>query len=80
MQRRSFLQTVGASAPTLALVGTASGAAVSEKFTPIDLGEYFNASSIDFGPRDRMKVRNLPHTQDGLIRTLGGPQQIQDDL
>jgi hypothetical protein len=77
MQRRSFLQTVGASAPTLAVVGTASGAAGAEKFTPLDLGKYFNASSVDFGPRDRARVRNLPHTQDGLIRTLGGSQQIR---
>ena len=77
MQRRSFLQTVGASAPTLALVGTASGASTSEKFTPIDLGGYFNASSMDFGPRNSAKEWDLPHSQDGLIRTLGGLQQIQ---
>lgn len=64
--RWKFLQTVGASVPTLALMledpSTAGGPgaepaweAASKKFTPLDLRHYFNATAADFGPRERVK-------------------------
>jgi len=74
MKRRSFLQSVGAGAPTLKLMGTA--AAGPEKFAPIDLARHFNASPKDFGPRDRMRVRNSPQFQDGLIHPPAGEQAL----
>jgi len=52
--RRAFLQAVGGTATTLAALApeaAAASAGASAKFTPVDLGSFFNASPADFGPR-----------------------------
>ncbi len=78
MNRRSFLQTAGAAAPTLELVQDAAGAAAEPvKFTPIELDRHFNASARDFGPRPAARGLNAPSIQDDLIHALGGAQQLQ---
>jgi hypothetical protein len=43
-------------------------AAPAEKFTPVELDRYFNASPKEFGPRDPMQ---------GLIQPLAGEQEIR---
>ena len=82
--RRSFLQTVGASAPTLSLVldRQASGDAVappatSEKSTPVDLGRLFNASPRDFGPHEQARWLGGEIASDGLLRTPAGQQTLR---
>ena len=82
--RRSFLQTVGVTAPTLSLVleraasaGQASAPALSEKSTPVDLGRFFNASSRDFGPREQARRLGGEIAGDGLLRTPAGRQTLR---
>ena len=82
--RRSFLQTVGVTAPTLSLVleraasaGQASAPALSEKSTPVDLGRYFNASSRDFGSREQARRLGGEIAGDGLLRTPAGRQTLR---
>jgi hypothetical protein len=77
--RRSFLQTVGAGTPTLSLVleRAASQNPVlppvrSEKFSPIDLTAFFNASSRDFGPREQVRSLGGKSHSDRLLRTPAG--------
>jgi hypothetical protein len=48
------------------------------KFTPIDLGPYFNTSSAGFGPRERARqMGGLDGPQGDLVRTPGGKQELQ---
>lgn len=86
--RRKFLQTMGATLPTLtAMVDgrlarareaeAPSPETVATKFTPIDLDRHFNASSTDFGPRERARVLSGDSAHDGLIRLPGGKQILQ---
>lgn len=75
MKRRSFLQA-GAGAPAVQLVKT-QGAPAKEKFTPIPLARYYNASARDFGPRPWTRNINPPEVKDDLIHTLGGTQQMR---
>ncbi len=86
--RRSFLQTVGATVPTLTMLkkganikhtGTSRSTVLpAEKFTPIDLNPYFNASAKDFGPREMARKRlHGDSARDGLIRTPWGRQNLQ---
>jgi hypothetical protein len=86
--KREFLRTVGVSVPTLAVIAQPSGTAfrtsmpsrndaVSEKFTPIDLSPYFNASPREFGPRERAKEIGGECARDGLIRVPTGRKALQ---
>jgi hypothetical protein len=86
--RRNFLQTVGAGVPTLKLMlegangGAGQGPGPSpkfdaEKFTPIELGRYFNASPADFGPREPAKGLGGEAAKDGLLRTPAGEQNFR---
>jgi hypothetical protein len=83
--RRDFFRTLGASVPTLTLLPGAAaapkgpssvGAPTSEKFTPIDLGPYFNLSSREFGPREQARAFSSDSLRDGLIRTPAGAQNL----
>ncbi len=86
--RRNFLQSVSAGIPTLSIVldGARGGAAppaggqvpprVSANFTPVDLIQFFNCSSQDFGPRERAKGMGDETARDGLIRLPGGHQEF----
>ncbi len=86
--RRTFLQTLSTAVPTLKLMtrGTTSRAnspaglsaeTTSAKFTRVDLGRYFNASSIDFGPRERARELSGDAACDGLIRTPVAEQTLR---
>src|SRR5205823_2548845 len=44
----------------------------SGKFTPLPLDRYFNASSKQFGPRERARQSLQASSEDGLIRTPSG--------
>jgi hypothetical protein len=81
--RRSFLRTIGVSVPLLSLVG--EGAYLdaqqqgvspqgydSDKFTPLDLSQYFNASPRSFGPRAQAREMGT----DELIRTPAGERNF----
>jgi hypothetical protein len=74
LSRRTILQAVGASAPTLQTVGGAAsqGCGDGAKFTPIELSQYFNTSSAAFGPRQSAR-----RSADGLIHSLGGKRDIR---
>ena len=85
--RREFLLTVGA-APTISLMeGEPSGALrpvpqpqagdVDRKFTPIDLSAYFNASSQEFGTREKAMLIGGESAKDSLIRVPGGKRDMQ---
>lgn len=73
MDRRSFLQSAGAAAPTLQLVA----AEADERFTPIRLETLYNASARDFGPRPAARGLNPPEVDDSLIHTLGGERRLR---
>lgn len=86
--RRDFLRTGSVVVPTLKrmLAGDAaapvgqdeSGSpADPDKFAPVELSSYFNASSSDFGPRDRARDMGGPSKQDGLIHTPSGKQNFR---
>jgi hypothetical protein len=82
--RRSFLQTVGASAPTLSLVldRQASGEPLRApgppgKSSPIDLGRFFNASPRDLGPREQARWLGGESADDGLLRLPAGEQALR---
>jgi len=86
--RRQFLLTAGGVAPTISLVSregmgktqTAQGndsEDVAEKYTPVDLRDYFNASSRQFGPRVRARELKEKSERDGLIRVLGGKRRLR---
>lgn len=89
VSRREFLLTVGATAPTISLMeGGASGGApgptpaadardANGKFTPVDLGAYFNSSSQEFGPRERAALIGGDSAKDSLIRVPGGKRDLQ---
>jgi len=83
--RRTLLQMAAAGVPTLTFLprGTASASGcrvadswqtAQQKFTPIDLHPYFNASSVDFGAREKAKGLTGESANDGLIRMPGGNQ------
>ncbi len=72
LARRGFLKGVGAS-PVLQVVGSAAADATHPDFTPVDLTRYFNASAVDFGPREPIRFR----AADGLVRTPGGSRQFR---
>ena len=83
-KRRSFLQLAGAGVPAFRLLQEDTAEASAEepktgagksttKFSSVDLGDYFNASPSDFGPRSRAK----PFSRDGLIRTPLGKQKLR---
>jgi len=85
--RRSFLQTVSGTLPTLTLIGQRSSvdAAATQlpdkigaaKFTPLDLASHFTAASADFGPREKAKGLSSDSKGDGLIRMPGGTQTFR---
>jgi hypothetical protein len=86
--RRKFLQTVGATVPTLTLLskGTASAAdegpgesdqSTTPKFTPIDLSRYFSCSPTDYGPQEHAMKMSGDTGKDGLIRMPAGQQNLQ---
>jgi hypothetical protein len=82
--RRSFLQTVGASAPTLSLVlqrqadlQVADPPLPSDKSSPIDLRRLFNASSHDLGSRDEFRRLGGDCGEDGFLRTPSGRQALR---
>jgi hypothetical protein len=88
VSRREFLVTVGATAPTLSLMGSkASGTEgsaaepeapdASGKFTPIDLSSYFNSSSQEFGTREKAAMIGGDSVKDSLIRVPGGKRDLQ---
>lgn len=88
VSRREFLATVGATAPTLSLMGSkasgpegsAAGPEVpdaSGKFTTIDLTSYFNSSSQEFGARDKAAMIGGDSAKDSLIRVPGGKRDLQ---
>jgi hypothetical protein len=84
--RRTFLKAVTL-VPTVTLAvngatpsltsSVANTESFSEKFTPIDLAPYFNASPINFGPRDRAKELGGDSAHDGLIRTPAGVKNLR---
>ena len=86
--RREFMVRVATSVPTINLVAYSAGSAAqaddtgslapSSKFTPVDLSARFNASSRDFGSRDRAKAfLGGECAKDGLTRTLRGKRRLQ---
>ena len=87
--RREFFWRVGAGVPALSLAAHIASAATesvmdaeavsaSSKFTPIDLSQFFNASSEDLGPRDRARVFiGGEAAKDGLVRALSGKRLLQ---
>ena len=86
--RRSFLQTVGASVPTLTMLAGGmrcpAGAdekdthqSASMKFTPIDLSRVFNCSAKEYGPQEQAMGMGGVTGKDGLIRTPAGRQNFQ---
>ena len=86
--RREFLVTVGATAPTISLIGSKASAAegaaagpaapdASGKFTPIDLSSYFNSSSREFGTREKAAMIGGDAAKDSLIRVPGGKRDLQ---
>jgi hypothetical protein len=86
--RRRFLETMGASVPTLKLMlkGAHAGAGQaatsdmkfdSKKFTPIDLGRCFTASPSSFGARERAKGLGGDSARDGLVRVPTGDQDFR---
>src|SRR6266480_3606382 len=77
--RRDFLQTLSSGVPTLALIARQTnirvaetegvgGPPTSEKFTPIDLSRYFDASPAQFGERDEARQLSGESARDGLDR------------
>ena len=88
LSRREFLRTVGSTGPTITLMdGEARGAPrtapqkeagdASGKFTPIELGPYFNASAQDFGTREKAALIGGESAKDSMIRVPGGKQNTQ---
>jgi hypothetical protein len=86
--RRKFIQTVGASVPTLSLLVGGTQSIGSEgmlersqfsatKFTPIDLSAYFNCSPADYGPQEQAKRLSGASGNDGMVRTPAGRQNFQ---
>jgi hypothetical protein len=49
----------------------------SNKFAPIDMSAYFNASSLDWGPHQRTKNLSGNSQKDGLGRTPAGKQNLR---
>ena len=52
-------------------------ASASQKFTPIDLGPYFNVTPAQFGPRPQAREFGAGSNRDGLIRTPAGQQSMR---
>jgi hypothetical protein len=88
LSRRDFLLTVGTTAPTLSLMASEASAMpgiaspqeaedTGGKFTPIDLGGYFNSSPRDFGPREQALLLGGDSAKDSLIRVAGGKRDMQ---
>ena len=82
--RRTFLQPVGVTVPTVTAV--AAGAAPrsrekattgSGKFTPIDLTPQFNCSARDYGPHDKAKALGGAAAEDGFLRAPAGEQTLR---
>jgi hypothetical protein len=71
--------------PTLALlVGDRASVAGSgpsvegdDRFTPVDLAPFFNATPRDFGPRERARTLSGDSSRDGLIRVPAGEQKLR---
>ena len=78
-KRRTFLQGVVVGMPMLRMIGAAAAPPEDgAKFTPIDLGPYFNTSSAGFGHRERARQVGGPGGPQGdLVRTPGGKQELQ---
>lgn len=93
--RRTFLKTVGTGLPTLAVLlqatsngderkAGANSVTTSEKFAPIDLSSYFNASPADFRlraplreegvERRRLSVRPLANKAFGEFASCSHPR------
>lgn len=86
--RRTFLKAVGGGIPTLASITPGSFAQGdkkaeppqkfgNDKFLPIDLSRYFNASPVDFGVRESAKKLGGPSSKDGLLRMPAGNLTLQ---
>jgi hypothetical protein len=79
--KRQFLQTLGAGTPTMmalsqslvaAQIASGGAPAATAKAEPIDCSKFFNASALEFGPRDRAAGLTRESAQDRLIRLPGG--------
>jgi hypothetical protein len=88
VSRREFLLTVGATAPTISLMeGDASGVVspgakpeapdATGRFTPIKLSAYFNSSSREFGPREKVALVGGESAKDSLIRVPAGWRDLR---
>ncbi|MEW5977081.1 MAG: CehA/McbA family metallohydrolase [Acidobacteriota bacterium] len=81
--RRTFLQTVSGTLPTLTFIGQRGTAADDaapggrDKFTPLDLRSLFTASPFSFGPRDEARGLSSQSAKDGLIRMPSGKQILR---
>ena len=86
--RRDFLRAVGTGVPTLGLaldspavafpqVSGAVSLPASQKFTPVDLGPYFNVTPAQFGPRAQARQFGRGSDRDDLIRTPAGQQSLR---
>lgn len=85
--RRQSLLAAGETAPTLSLLeGQPNGsphhaevreaAPANDKFTPIDLSNYFNSSARDFGRREQAALIGGESACDLLIRVPGGKRDL----
>jgi hypothetical protein len=84
--KREFIQAVGGGVPTvlalsqnLAAAQTAAGQtpAVTRKAEALDCSKYFNASAVDFGPRDAAAGLTTESRQDRLVRLPGGERVLR---
>jgi hypothetical protein len=84
--KREFIQAVGAGAPSvlamsqnLAASQTIAGQTpvVTRKAEALDCSKYFNASAVDFGPRDAAARLTKESGQDRLIRVPGGERVLR---
>jgi hypothetical protein len=84
--KREFIQSVGSGVPSvlamsqnLAAAQTtgAQTPAVTPKAEPLDCSKYFNASAVDFGPRDAAARLTRESAQDRLIRLPGGERVLR---
>lgn len=86
--RRGFLQKAGGGMPTLALMlqqtpaaaqpqQGGQAAAISNKFTPVDLSRHFTASSSDFASLDQASGSTRQGRREGLIRMSAGKQTFR---
>src|SRR5688500_9553022 len=84
--KREFIQTVGSGAPSVlamsqnlsaAQITSGQAPAVTRKAEPLDCSKYFNASAVEFGPRDAAARLTRESGQDRLIRLPGGERVLR---